>query len=421
MNTTTTKLKNGVTLLLTPMKEAKSTTLFVTVPHGSRHETKEQAGLAHFFEHMVFKGGKKYPTPEAISQTLDSIGADYNAFTDFQQTAYYARVAAQHFDVALDVISDYLQFAQLRQSDIDRERGVILEEYNMYWDMPDARADMQFPQLIFGDTPLGRPIIGVKERIKAFKKKDFSDWYAKKYSAEKVVISIAGAIPKDIEKTITQKFAHLPTGQTVPMEGVELLTTGPKIVMDERPGEQIRLILGFEAKSSLDDDIWVQLVMRNIMGSSMSSRLFSEIREKRGLCYSISMQNQAFTDVGLIAVESGLDSSRIEEAVTAIWAELKKITKTAPTDEEISRAKEFIKSTTILGLESTSAVARYKASQHLFEGGVTPLEERFKRIDAVSKQQVKDISAELFQPSKMGLVMVGPKQDVKAIGQIFNT
>ncbi len=419
MNTTTKKLKNGATLLVTPIKEAKSTTLFVTVPHGSRHETADQAGLAHFYEHMVFKGGKKYAAADAISQALDAVGADYNAFTDFQQTAYYARVAAANFDTALDVISDYLQFAKFDQKDIDRERGVILEEYNMYWDMPDARADMQSPKLIFGDTPLGRPIIGTKERIQKFNRKDFSDWYEQKYSAEKVVISVAGAIPKNLDDQIEEKFSSLPESSKIKMEGAKSLTTGPNIVMDERAGEQIRLVMAFESKAAQDEQLWVQRVMRTIMGVSMSSRLFSEIREKRGLCYTVSMQDQAFSDTGILTVESGLDSTRIEEAIKAIWEELKKITQTNVKDEELKRAKEFIKSTTILSLESTAAVARFKAAQYMFEGVTMPIEERFKQIDAVTAEQVKAISKELFQPNRMGLVMVGPKQNIDKISQIF--
>lgn len=406
-------------MLITPQAEAQSTTLLVTVPHGSRHETDQQAGLAHFFEHLVFKGAKKYPTPEAIAQALDNYGAEYNAFTDFEQTAYYAKIATSHFDVALDVIADYLQYPKLQTEDIERERGVILEEYNMYWDVPEHRADMQINPIIFGPTPLGRTIIGTKETIKALRREDLVAWREAMYGADRVVISVAGQIPNNLEQQIDQSFQDLPAPQKVKLVPPQNLQTGPKFLMDTRPAEQIQLVMAFEALKANHPLNLTQRVLRVLMGASMSSRLFTEIREKRGLCYSIRMEDQAFSDTGIILVSAGLDQSKIDQAVQAIWEELKKIATQPPPVAELTRAKEFIKGATTLSLEDSAAVARLTASQLLFEGKVTPVEERFAQIDAVTAKAVTQLASELFQAKKLGMVMVGPEQDITKLRQIF--
>lgn len=419
MKTSISTLSNGATLILSPEADAQSSTIFFSVPHGSRHETDAQAGLAHFFEHMVFKGGRKYPTPESISQTLDQYGTEYNAFTDIQQTAFYAKIATEHLDVALDVISDYLQYPKLEPGDIEREKGVILEEYNMYWDQPEGRADMQFTQLLFGQSALGRPVIGTKEAIKSFKKEDFVNWHQQFYGASKMVISVAGGVPDNFVQQVERVLAGLPAGGVVTMDAPGQKAAGTQILMDERPGEQIKLSLGCEATAITDERYWAQRVLRTIMGSSMSSRLFMEIREKRGLCYTISMSDQALTDTGMLAIDAGLDMSRINEAVSAIWAELKKIATTPPSADELRRAKELMKGATILSLENSASVARMWANQWLFEGKLTPLEERFAKVEAVTAEQVTELAAELFKPERMVLVMVGPKQDTEALKKIL--
>lgn len=419
MKTSISALSNGATLILSPEPDAQSTTLFVSVPHGSRHETDAQAGLAHFFEHLVFKGAKKFATPEAISQALDQYGAEYNAFTDIQQTAFYAKIATEHLDTALAVISDYLQYPKLDEADIEREKGVILEEYNMYWDQPEGRADMQFTQLLFGKSALGRPVIGTKEAIKSFTKDDFVKWHQQYYGADRVVISVAGGIPDNFKQQIESSFAALPKGQTVKMDAPGQKAAGPQVLIDERPGEQIKLLMGCESLAITDERYWAQRVLRAIMGSAMSSRLFMEIREKRGLCYSIGMSDQALTDTGMLSVDAGLDMKRINEAVTAIWAELLKITTVPPAADELQRAKDLMKGATILSLENSASVARMWANQWLYEGKLTTIEERFAKLDAVTAAQVTELAAELFQPDRMVLVTVGPKQDAAAITKIL--
>lgn len=420
MKTEKYNLSNGATVLVTKMAEVKSTTLLVTVPHGSRHETVEQAGLAHFFEHMVFKGAKKYKDAAAISQALDQYGAVYNAFTDFEQTAYYAKIATAHFDVALDVISDYLQHPKLLQSDIDKESNVIIEELNMYWDVPRDRASMQINQLVFGDTPLGRPIIGTKETVKSFKRADFEAWREQYYGADKVTISVAGAIPNNLKEQLEQAFCDLPPAQKISLEGPQEIGDGPKILMDERAGEQINLIMAFPALKTKDENYPDLQVLRAIMGSSMSSRLFSEIREKRGLCYSIGMGRQAFTDTGSVYIAAGLDAKKIDEAVEAIWHELMKIAQEEPGEQELFKAKENIKGGMVLGLEDSSSVAASKASQWMFEDKIVSPEERAAEIDAVTASGVSKMAKKLFVANKVGMVLVGPKQDVNKLRSIVS-
>lgn len=422
MQTTNQLLPNGERLLLTPLKDAQSITIFITVPHGSRHETPEQAGLAHFFEHMVFKGGKKYPTAAAISQALDRYGAEYNAYTDVEQTAFYAKIAADQADVALDVISDYLQNAHLDPEEIDRERGVILEEYKMYWDRPADRAEMFINPLIWGETNVGRPVIGEPERIKQFTREDFIAWRDTMYQADKVVISAAGKIPTDFAKKVEAAFGGLPaTKKPIQAEPAKLLESGPTVKFDVRPGDQISLVLAYPGCSLKDEDRWVQRVLRTIMGVSMSSRLFTQIRERRGLCYSIRMVDQILTDVGLIGVTAGLDAGRIDEALTAILHELEGIAAKAPSADELLRAKEFIKGATILSLEDSSTIAQMKANQWMYEGELRSIEEQFAKIDAVTAEEVTRLARQLFVPNRQGLVLVGPAVDEGKIKQIIKS
>jgi len=412
MQTTSTSLPNGERLLLTPVADAQSTTLFVTVPHGSRHETPQQAGLAHFYEHMVFKGAKKYPNAAAISQALDRYGAEYNAFTDTEQTAFYAKIATKHADVAVDVISDYLQYATIDQDELDRERGVILEEYKMYWDIPDQRAQLHIGPMIFGDTAVGRPVIGDPEQIKQFTRDDFIAWRENMYRSDAVVISVAGAIPDGYAARIEQAFGALPTSKSqVQSPPAALITGGPKIKIDVREGDQTQLVLAFPGCSVKDDDRWTQRVLRTLMGVSMSSRLFTQIRERRGLCYSIRMVDQIFTDTGMIAVTAGLDAKRLHEALPAIQHELQEIAATPPLADELERAKEFIKGSTTLSLEDSSTIAQLRANQWMYEHELTSIEERFAKIDAVTAEQITALAAKLFVPEKLGLVLVGPKVD----------
>lgn len=416
MQTTSSSLPNGERLLLTPLSDAQSITIFISVPHGSRHETPAQAGLAHFYEHMVFKGAKKYPTAAAISQALDRYGAEYNAFTDTEQTAFYAKIATDQANVALDVISDYLQHATLDAAELDRERGVILEEYKMYWDIPDQRAQLHIGPLVFGETAVGRPVIGDPERIKQFTRDDFVAWRDTMYRADAVTVSVAGAIPDGFAKRIEDAFGALPTGKTaLQPETATLLTGGPKIKIDVRDGDQTQLVMGFPGCAIKDDERWIQRVLRTIMGVSMSSRLFTEIRERRGLCYTIRMSDQMLTDTGMVAVTAGLDAKRLHEALPAIQTELHKIATEAPSADELERAKEFIKGSTILSLEDSSTIAQMKANQWMYEHELTTLEERFAKIDAVTSEHITALAAKLFVPEKLGLVLVGPPVDESAV------
>lgn len=416
MHTSQSKLSNGERLLLTPIADAKSITIFVTVPHGSRHETKEQSGLAHFYEHMVFKGAKKYPTAAAISQALDRYGAEYNAFTDTEQTAYYAKIAVDRADVALDVISDYLQHATIDQAELDRERGVILEELKMYWDLPDQRAHMQIGPIIYGDTPVGRTVGGDPERVKKFTRDDFITWRDSMYKADAVVISVAGAIPEGFSKKIEDAFGSLPKGKTaLKPEIAQLITAGPTIKIDVRKGDQTQLVLAYPGCSVADEERWTQRVLRTIMGVSMSSRLFTQLRERRGLCYSIRMIDQILSDTGMIAVAAGLDSKRLKEALPAIAHELHLIATKKPSADELERAKEFIKGSTILSLEDSSTIAQLRANQLLYEHELTSIEERFAKIDAVTAADVTALAAKLFVSDRLGLVLVGPKVDETSV------
>lgn len=419
MHTERSTLPSGLTILETPLADAVSFSIIVAVPVGSRHEQPAEAGLAHFFEHMVFKGGAKYKTATVISETLDQYGAQFNAFTDVEMTAFYVKIAAAHWDVAVDVLADILQHAQFPEAELEREKGVVLEEYKMYWDMPDARADMQIGPAVFGSAAVGRPVIGEPSTIKSFTRDSLVGW-RQKYAAERMVISVAGKLPAGIRSKLASAFAKLAVAEPLPTETVIPLSDGPKWVMDARKGEQTQLILGWPGLKATDDRSWTLHLLRTVLGGFASSRLFTEIREKRGLCYSVRAFEQSFMDVGLWGISAGLDAARLPEALEAIWKEVDKIAAEPVGVAELNRAKEYIKGTTVLGLESPYSVAWWRTQQWLTEGKLYDLPTVFKRVDEVTAAQVQNLACDLMPLDRLGVVLVGPKTPTTRLAKILH-
>ena len=277
------------------MQDTDTATVLIMTGAGSRYETRAENGLAHFLEHMFFKGTKKRPTALDISKELDGLGAEYNAFTGEEYTGYYAKVASKHWMTALDVVSDLFLNAKLEQEEIDRERGAILQEINMYEDMPMRRVQEHFKTLLYGDTPLGWDIAGPKSNIKAFMRKDFVKFLERAYTASNIVVGVAGKIdPKVVKKEIEQI---------------------PAIFVQNKKVDQTQLVVGVRAFDMFHKDRAALSVLATVLGGGMSSRLFIEVRERRGLAYSIRTSTDLFLDAGYLATQAGVEHENLEKAL----------------------------------------------------------------------------------------------------------
>jgi len=408
-------LKNGLRVVLVPMKGTETATVIVMSGTGSRYEDKRENGLAHFLEHMFFKGTKKRPSARAISEELDGVGSVYNAFTAKERTAYYAKVSARYLDVALDVISDIFLNSTLPAQEITKERGAIIQEIDMYEDMPMRTVDNVFDELIFGkEHPLGRTVLGPKESIRTFSRKDFATYLKRNYTPLNTVVCIAGAFDeKKVLAKVTKDFGSLKHGNPPTFITFASEQNTPRVAIKEKKTDQTQFIIGVPAYPYLHKDEYALAVLATVLGGGMSSRLFTEVREKRGLAYSIQAWIERYPDTGYLAVQAGVEHAKLKKTIKTILEEFKKIKRVKVYASELKKAKQFIKGTMTLSLETSDEIANHAASTIINIGRVRPLEEILKGIDSVSANDIQRVARDLFQTNKLNLAIIGPHLDQK--------
>jgi len=403
-------LKNGLRILLAPMQETGTATVIVMTGVGSRYESRAENGLAHFLEHMFFKGTAKRPTAMDISKELDAIGAEYNAYTGKDRTAYYAKVEAHHWETALDVVSDLFLNAKIEQEEIDRERGPVLQELNMYEDMPMRHIGDLWELHLYGDQPLGWEIIGPKENLKRFMRKDFIKYLSRGYVAENVVVGVAGNIdPKKVKKEVEKHFSEIRTGKKPTFKKNTRKQTTPEIYIQSKKTDQTQLIVGVRAYDMYHADRYALSVLSVIMGGGMSSRLFMAVRERRGLAYSVHTMTESYHEVGYLATQAGVEHGNLEKTVRVILDEYKKIAAEKVEAEELKKAKEYIKGKLAMGLEGSDDVVEYLVTQETIRGEIVLPKEKAKLIDAVTALDVLRVARDIFQNKKLNLAVIGPK------------
>ncbi len=413
-------LKNGLRILLAPMQETGTATVIVMTGVGSRYETRAENGLAHFLEHMFFKGTSKRPTAMDISKELDAIGAEYNAYTGKDRTAYYAKVEAHHWETALDVVSDLFLNAKIEQEEIDRERGPVLQELNMYEDMPMRHIGDLWELHLYGDHPLGWEIIGPKENIKRFKRADFIKYLNRGYVAENVVIGVAGNIdPKKVKKEIEKHFALIRTGQAPTFKKALDKQAKPELFVQKKKTDQTQLIVGVRAYDMYHPDRYALSVLSVILGGGMSSRLFMAVRERRGLAYSVHTMVENFHDAGYLATQAGVEHENLEKTIQVILDEYKNIATEKVEADELNKAKEYIKGKMAMGLEGSDDVAEYLVTQETIRGEIVLPKEKAKLIDAVTAEDILRVAADIFVNKKLNLAVIGPKADKKKLEKIL--
>ncbi len=367
--------------------------------------------MAHFLEHMFFKGTKQRPNARAISEELDSIGSVYNAFTAKDRTAYYAKVSHKHIMIALDVISDLFLNSKLPKKEIDKERGAILQEINMYEDMPMHSVDDVFDATFFEkDTPLSRTILGPKKNIKTFTREMFKTYFTRNYTTHNTVISVAGNFNENkILKEIKTRFkamsdAPAPICQKARVSSLE----EPRVAVKHKKTEQTHLMLGVPAYEYRHKNTYAQMILLSILSGGMSSRLFTEVREKRGLAYSVRAWTQKYTDCAYLAIQAGIEPSNLQEALSVIVSVLKKMKTTKIKPEELKKAKEYILGNRDIQNEKTDHIATSVATEIINTGSVTDSIALKRKLNTVTSDDIKRIANELFNSKKATLAIIGP-------------
>lgn len=404
----TKTLKNGLRLQAVEMPGTNVVTTMILAGAGSRYEDIEIAGISHFLEHMFFKGSKKYPTPKAVAEAVDAFGGEFNAFTGKEYAGYFVKSGAQNLEKSLDVLSDMLLHAQLNQAEIDRERGVILEEMAMYLDMPTYQISWDFEQLVFGDQPLGRDQIGTRTLIENVTPEQFQQYRNELYVPKNMVITVAGAVDKKTLDVVA-KYFDMPDReqgrQLVPFD--EHLAT-KKFRIREKKTEQYHLSFGVRALSERDSRYPALKVLAIILGGNMSSRMFQHIREQKGLCYSIRTTVDEYTDTGLLSTRAGVKLGDILKAAKAIRDEYDGIREKGITDAELEKAKNYLLGKTDLKTEDTEDVAHHFAKNELLYDVRESYEDWKKQIANVSKKDVEDLAKELLVPENFRFGGIGP-------------
>lgn len=409
INFKTKKYANGLNLITAPLNDTEAVTVLVIVGVGSRYETKEQSGISHFLEHLFFKGTKKRPSTLKLSKELDALGAKYNAFTGEEYTGFYIQSAGEKFSRSWEILSDMILNPLIPEREVERERGVILEEMNMYYDTPQAYIGELAKRTVFGNTPLGRDVIGTKEAINSISKNDVVAYRKENYKPSNMIVAIAGdKNTSNWEKAVEQVLGKGKEEKTPGFQPADVCLRGPKVEIHNKKTDQSHMIVNIPT-FPITDPRWRTLeVLTNILGGQMSSRLFIEIRERRGLAYYIKAMPENFHDTGLLSISAGLRTSNVDEALEVIKKELNKMVVKPVTAEELRRAKDNIIGHLALGLEGSFNVAEFLADQLFYENKIRQPEDFVKEYQSVTQKDIQNLSREIFCPENISVTVIGP-------------
>jgi predicted Zn-dependent peptidase len=413
------RLSNGLPLLHAPIAGTASATVVVFVGAGSRYELGSERGISHFLEHMFFKGGKAFPTTRDVSAVLEGVGSEFNAFTGKEYAGYYVKAAAEHMPLACDVLSDMLLHASFPQEEIEKERGVIMEEERMYQDTPMYRVGWDFEELMLGDHPLGWDTIGTEEVIRRVSQADFQAHKDHLYTPDNAVVVFSGAISREEANRLAEKaFGGL---QGKKSRAFEPFTTfsDRRLWLRTKPTEQAHLVLGVPGVSAVHEDHFPQKLLSVILGGNMSSRMFLRIREARGMCYYIHTEVDSYLDAGAISTRAGVDQSRLEEAISAIRHEYEVCAKDGVEADELRRAKDYLKGRVTLSFEDSEELAHFYGRQLLLYPQVRTPEAYFAAIEAVTVEQVNALAKRLFAPGQLRLALICKTEDEARLQQLI--
>ena len=403
-------LKNKVKVILVPQQNAHSVTVLVVFPVGSRYETAKMSGVSHYIEHLMFKGTTKRPNTLILTREIDRLGAEYNAFTAKEHTGYYIKADSKFIATSLDILSDMLFNSLFDKKEMEREKTVIVEELRMYKDNPIMNVENIFEQMMY-QAPLGRDIGGTEKTVMSFNRADVLEFKHKYYDPANTTIVVAGDISEST-KELLEKYFGAEANKHAPFKHFQPAVFGTeakakRIFVEKKKTDQVQLMLGFPGFAYDAEANVILGVLNTILGGSMSSRLFIQVRERRGLAYSIHSGSENFRDTGYAYVRVGLDAKNVNKAIAVIKQEIAKIKTKGITDQELSDAKTHARGRITLSMENSSAEASWYAGQSLFLKQIETPEEKLQKIDQVTKEQIKNLAKKVFNMKKMRISIIG--------------
>jgi len=413
------KLDSGLRLVTIPMPATKTATVFVLVGTGSKYESREINGISHFLEHMMFKGTTKRPGTMDIARELDSIGAEYNAFTGKEYTGYYAKASTEKLDITMDVVFDIFLNSKLSEKEITIEKGVIVEEINMYRDLPQRHVGDLFEQLLYGDQPAGWTIAGEKETIVNLKRDQFVNYFNTHYIAQNTIVAVAGNVnPEEVKDKVGHYFKTIRHGELLGKLAVKEQQEKPQVLINFKETDQSHFLLGFRSFSMFDDRRYALAVLSKVLGGGMSSRLFHEVRERRGLAYYVGSDTSPYTDSGHFSIKAGVNNAKALDALKVIIDEVNKIKSCGVTEKELQQAKDNAEGGMALGLEHSDGVAMSYADSALFHNKVLTPEEELDKIKRVTLEEVHRVAKDVLVNEGLNLALIGPFKDNEPFDKI---
>jgi predicted Zn-dependent peptidase len=413
-------LKNGLRVVMVPMKDNPTVTVLVLVEAGSKYEEKRVNGISHFLEHMCFKGTIKRPKGVDISKELDSLGSQYNAFTAQEYTGYYAKSDAKHFKKIFDVVSDIYLNSTFPEIEMQKEKGVIIEEINMYEDMPQRHVQDLVMKLLYGDQPAGWNIAGEKKNILDMKRDDFVKYKSEHYLPEATTLVVAGKVTeKEVMSEVNKIFGNLAKGKKGKKLKVVEKQHKAEVLLEFKKTDQTHFVVGVRTYDLFNKKSSTLSVLGGILGGGMSSRLFIKLREEMGVGYYVRAYNDAYTDHGFFQISAGVDNKRIEEVIRAVLKECKNLILELVSEEELNKVKECMIGNMKLSLESTDDIANFYGGQELLKKEIKSAEEKARDIRKVTAKEIQALAGEIFKNNKLNLALIGPFKDTQKFLKIL--
>jgi predicted Zn-dependent peptidase len=398
-------LDNGLRILTEPMTQVRSVSIGVWLARGSRHETAEQGGIAHFVEHMLFKGTATR-SAEDIAQAIDSIGGQLDAFTAKEYASYYIKVLDEHLPRALDVLSDIVLNPAFNAEDVEREKKVVVEEIKMVEDTPDDLVHEIFTQGFWEDHPLGRPILGTRETVESFTPDLLRSYFQQVYTPQNLIVSAVGNLTHaEIRRLVEERFGHLKPSSASAVEMPPSVV--PKVLIRHKELEQSHVCLGTSSYQQDHENRHASYVLNTLLGGSMSSRLFQNVREKRGLAYAVFSGMSAYRDAGSFTIYAGCANEAVSEVVDVVVEEMRTVKQTPVPEPELQRAKDHLKGSLMLSLENTASRMSHIARQEIYFDRQFGLDETLEGIERVTSADVQRVASELFQNGSMSATVLG--------------
>ena len=406
-------LKNGLRIIFVDTKTFPTLTTLLLVGAGSRYENEKNNGIAHFFEHMAFKGSSKYKNSFVISSTVEGFGGVFNAFTSKDHTGYWIKATTEHFDTMIDVIADMVQTPKLLGEEIEREKSVIREEINMYEDMPQRKVGEIFENLLYSGHSLGFDIAGTKETVTDFTRQTFLDYINSLYHPNNAVLVVAGGMSKPVKeyvKIIEEKFGNWKLGEKITFDKIIESQTEPQKLIKYKKTEQAHFVLGYRSFSFDDERKYALNLLATILGGGMSSRLFIQVRERRGLCYYISSGGEFYHDCGSFMTQAGVTNNleKVREAVKTVLEEHEKIKTGVIGEKELLKAKEMIKGRLMLSMEDSMNIASFFGTKKILQNKILTPQEIIQKIEAVTANEIAMLAKEIFIPKNLNFALIGP-------------